>query len=311
MIDHIYMVYHGECKLQKLHVESDKKPNNLNEIKDNLLSMRTVVILGKGGIAGLEFINGDEQYKYNLVCSREFTVLVKINIKTLRDYCKRDLVKHLKPLYKDQMRIGEDFLEKYYDFKRGMKITFKSNHNSHLKQNIEEQKKIRDLHAERSLYNLRFRQLDADGKLMSFSHTKNEFSKMNILINNIDEMKSLEDPKGPKLALPEAFVRRVSRIPSRFPTLKPFVRNYRRNSTHMQSTNDPMYTVTDDKGIEPNKNVLLTLARYNKHIPSSTEYTDGSKIQKSTRANFSSLVSQEIDKLCTVGPSHSRNIVIF
>jgi hypothetical protein len=46
-IDAIYMVYYGECKLTKLHIDSDKKPNSLGEVKENMMTMRTVVNLSK------------------------------------------------------------------------------------------------------------------------------------------------------------------------------------------------------------------------------------------------------------------------
>jgi hypothetical protein len=275
--------------------------------------MRTVVnlsnylvILGRGGIAGLEFVNGESTYKYNLICSRDYSVLVKISLKTLRDYFKRDLNKHIKPLYLDQEKIAEDFLNKYQQFKQCMKVTFKSNQNSYLKKSEEERLRARDLFAERSLHNLRFKNFN--GKSMDFSQTKNQFNKMNILINNVDDLKSgmAEQTLEHKLAIASP-QRRLSRI-SRFPTLKPFIRNYRRNSSVMvvQHTTEPTGIQTEEKEEKIPNSLYVTLAQYNKHIPSNSEQINN-KVRFKSREQMSSLFTAEIDKLCP----HNNNNNVF
>ena len=76
----IFIVYQGECALKKLdnaHNEAD-----IYEHKDKL---RTVSILDRGGIAGLESskpveTNADMNYECTLVVTKDFTVLYRMNI---------------------------------------------------------------------------------------------------------------------------------------------------------------------------------------------------------------------------------------
>jgi hypothetical protein len=262
--------------------------------------MRTVVNLsnilltiGRGGIAGLEFVNGEEKYKYNLVCNREFTVLVKISLKTLKDYVKKDLNKHLKPLYMDQERISNDFFDKYKQFKKCMKVTFKSNHNSYLKKSEEEKVKARDICAETSLHNLRSRH----GKSISFYHPKNEYTKMNILINNIADLSNVEDPvetKNLSLRKPSIYTHRQ--------TLKPiFIRNTRRNSSIAISAVFERGNILQKSQDKPL--YITTLTKYVKQAPSSSAISDHTTNYIKNSNNFS-LFNAELDKICKPNKRH-------
>jgi hypothetical protein len=295
------MVYYGECKLTKLHVDDNKKPLSTNEIKDNPDATRTVVnlskyivILGRGGIAGLEFINKDQIYRYNLICSKEYTVLVRINLKTLKDYFKSDLDKNLKPLYLDQVKIVHDFLDKYREFQKCMKVTYKSNQNYYLRKSEEEKNKARELFAERSLRDLR-RKYQPD-RLSFFSQTKNDFSKMSILINNVNEMKTEETND---ISNTEEIKRKCSRF-SQLPLLKPFIRNFRKSSSILIT--DP---IAEDKMNEKSKekNLYITLTKFQKQIPQ--EETSNLRTKEYT----SSMISNELERFYPGNKGQSIRIV--
>jgi CRP-like cAMP-binding protein len=142
MADSIFLVYQGECVLARLH--PDKKSNNKDEIIKNKEKLINFMRIDRGGIAGLEVITGVKEYSYNLVCSKDHTIVYKISLKVLKE-CNREIVEYLMPLFKQQMESLNNFKEKYNSLNDHCRITNWGKFNpakytSHEVQKIEEQK---------------------------------------------------------------------------------------------------------------------------------------------------------------------------
>ena len=77
----IFIIYQGECALKKLD-----NPANESEIFEHKDKLKTISILDRGGIAGLESTKPPEMgcnYEHTLVVIRDFTVLYRMNIHKL------------------------------------------------------------------------------------------------------------------------------------------------------------------------------------------------------------------------------------
>jgi hypothetical protein len=158
--EYLYVVYIGECRLLK-HTAS--KLTTIEEVKENLPYMKTILHLSRGGVAGLELLTKYRKYKYNLVTSREFTVLLKIPLSFVNDFCS-DQKKNLIKLYMNQEIIVNDNLHKSEKFKNP----------SHNKiENMDEEKQ--------------FQHMIEETVKSVVKETPNEFKEMNILINNINQ----------------------------------------------------------------------------------------------------------------------------
>lgn len=96
----IYLVYQGECGIAKIPKATSREDIELKRNKMQFLSSITV-----GGIAGLECANLNSNYDNCLVVTREFTVLLKINMKFICEKCK-GFRAFLLPLYEEQVRIN-------------------------------------------------------------------------------------------------------------------------------------------------------------------------------------------------------------
>ena len=125
----IYLVYQGECGIAKIPKATSKEDIELKRNKMQFLSSITV-----GGIAGLECANPNSNYDNCLVVTREFTVLLKINIKFICEKCK-DFRAFLKPLYEEQVKIN-NLAEKKFEKRKSEKI----NNDLALKNNEYQQK---------------------------------------------------------------------------------------------------------------------------------------------------------------------------
>ena len=102
------------------------------ELKRNKMQFLSSITVG--GIAGLECANPNSNYDNCLVVTREFTVLLKINMKFICEKCK-DFRSFLKPLYEEQVKIN-NLAEKKLEKRKSEKI----NNDLALKNNEYQQK---------------------------------------------------------------------------------------------------------------------------------------------------------------------------
>ena len=174
----MYVVYLGECRFHKSNI----KVENVQDIKENISNMKTILHLGRGGIAGLELLANYKLYKYNLISSREFTVLLKIPIKFLNEYCRQSK-KNLLKLFNNQEKIINEYFTRFDKLMNNKKVTY----SNIIKQN----------------------DIDIEIKsIQSKSHQKikkDDNSNMKLLINNIE--KSLSKSKHSKDSFRHTHVR--------------------------------------------------------------------------------------------------------
>lgn len=116
----IYFIYEGECRLAKAF---DDKENKLvlktrEDIIDQRNKMITHLKLGKGAVAGLEALSASEFYDYNLICNRDCTILLKINLDDL-EIMNRENIIFLKELHKEQNKHIGEFKKNYQTIKNG------------------------------------------------------------------------------------------------------------------------------------------------------------------------------------------------
>jgi len=146
---YIYFIYEGECRLAK-SIDNQMTFKNKDDIINNKHKLITHLKLTKGGIAGLESIIGSQYYEYNLISSRDCTILLKIN---LDDYeiMNKDNVAFLKDLYNEQTKHIEKFRNKYIIHRTRSNHEFKEKFKTELdldkeNQNIEKiEKEIREM----------------------------------------------------------------------------------------------------------------------------------------------------------------------
>jgi hypothetical protein len=122
--------------------------------------MRTILHLSRGGVAGLELLTTYRKYKYNLVTSREFTVLLKIPLNFINDTCI-DEKKNLMKLYLNQEKVINENLGKFE------KLYIKN------KEPKDEDKQ--------------FQHMIEETTKVVVKENPNEFKEMNILINKVDK----------------------------------------------------------------------------------------------------------------------------
>ncbi len=140
--DSVFLVYQGECALTRLY--PDRKAKNGDEIVRNKEKLVTHMHIDRGGLGGLEVVTGAKQYSYNMVCSKDHTIVYKISLKVLKE-CNRDIVEYLMPLFKQQVESLKDFREKYENISDHFKLTQRNKFNNFKYtslevQRIEEQK---------------------------------------------------------------------------------------------------------------------------------------------------------------------------
>lgn len=131
-------------------------------------------------MAGIEFANDCDKYSYNLVASRDFTSLFKINISVLLEI-RKDVKQSLLPLYKDQMRIYQSFKEQYAKVEQIMKIEYKPKIVKLEKMNPRIQKE-KDLEKEK-----RINEVIEGVKMLSKKPWRNTFNNMSCQLYKIDE----------------------------------------------------------------------------------------------------------------------------
>jgi hypothetical protein len=100
--ENLFVVYQGECALISLDKANNKEDYLIKRNKYKIISRLTV-----GGIAGFESCSENLLYYNNaLLITKEFTTLLKVNIKNMSEKYK-DFKKSVFPLYEEQKRIYE------------------------------------------------------------------------------------------------------------------------------------------------------------------------------------------------------------
>ena len=110
--ENIYLIYNGECKLQKFLINVDNLILNKEDVIKYKNKLMTLVNLDRSAIAGLEFTQDCKNYKYNLVCSKNKTILYKISLKVLYE-CNKDMKQCLLPLFLEQEKNIQNFLNNF------------------------------------------------------------------------------------------------------------------------------------------------------------------------------------------------------
>ena len=100
--ENLFVVYQGECALVTINNKNIKNKEDYLTNKSNLKVINKLTI---GGIAGYEScFNYITNYKNGLLITKEFTTLIKINIKSISEKYK-DFKKSVYPLYEEQKKI--------------------------------------------------------------------------------------------------------------------------------------------------------------------------------------------------------------
>ncbi len=187
---YIYFIYEGECRLAK-SIDNQMTFKNKDDIINNKHKLVTHLKLTKGAIAGLESIIGSEYYEYNLISSRDCTILLKIN---LDDYeiMNKENVAFLKDLYNEQTKHIEKFRSKYIIHRCRSDNEFKEKFKTELdldkeNKNIEKiEKEIRDMN--KSKANLSKNNV----KLIDYYIDKERIKS----VGNLNSIKSQENFQG-------------------------------------------------------------------------------------------------------------------
>ena len=107
--ENLFVVYQGECALVTINNKNIKNKEDYLTNKSNLKIINKLTI---GGIAGYEScFNYISNYKNGLLITKEFTTLIKINIKIISEKYK-DFKKSIYPLYEEQKKIYDKIQSK-------------------------------------------------------------------------------------------------------------------------------------------------------------------------------------------------------
>ena len=102
--ENLFVVYQGECAL----VNNNKNIKNKEDYLTNKSNLKIINKLTIGGIAGYEScFNYNSNYKNGLLITKEFTTLIRINIKIISEKYK-DFKKSVYPLYEEQKKIHDN-----------------------------------------------------------------------------------------------------------------------------------------------------------------------------------------------------------
>lgn len=102
--NYIYIIYQGECSYVYLHNATSKDDFILKHHDIKYISSLSV-----GAITGLEAYKRDNlNYEGNLLVTRDFTVLLQINMDYINDKIQNEFDLFIKPLYDTQRLIIED-----------------------------------------------------------------------------------------------------------------------------------------------------------------------------------------------------------
>ena len=117
--ENLYVVYQGECTLVTLDNATCKEDYLMKKSRFKIISR-----LNEGGIAGFESCSDNLSYYNNaLLISKEFTTLLKVNIKVISEKFK-DFKQSVYPLYEEQKKIYDKIknrgekIKNYFNLKR-------------------------------------------------------------------------------------------------------------------------------------------------------------------------------------------------
>ncbi len=108
--DYLYVIYQGGCKLTKLNLNSS--PKNREDVIKNNDKLINILNLERGSIAGLEMVTEAKNYFYNLVITKDNTVLYRLSKKFLRNCNSR----------------YAEYLNTYWDCQKAMFLKFQMNY---------------------------------------------------------------------------------------------------------------------------------------------------------------------------------------
>ena len=115
--ENLYVIYQGECALISLDNPLNKDDYYMRKSNFKIISRLTV-----GGIAGYESCNKDLCYYNNaLLITKEFTTLLKVNIKNMCEKYK-DFKENVYPLFEEQKKIYEKIYLRGEKVKNNIKV---------------------------------------------------------------------------------------------------------------------------------------------------------------------------------------------
>jgi len=282
LADSIFLVYQGECVLTRLY--PDKKSKNKDEIIRNKEKLIKFMGIDRGGVAGLEVITGVKQYNYNLVCSKDHTIVYKISLKVLKE-CNRDIVEYIMPLLKQQVESLNTFKQKYDSVSDHFRITNWGKFNSAKYTSIDvqkiEEKKV----------------LEVNRFIEEAKYTK-KIPKTSVNVKTI-EVSNLEDDYFAKLKR-QKHRRGGGGIVKTMPSLQPYqlgrmsiVKSivshaFKKTERIVGASSNGLQSFQNANNITNRKSVMLTLPKKEAFntLPITNEQEDESRSESQSNSNF-------------------------